>query len=290
MISRTSLFIPGNSPGMLLNADIYGADCVIFDLEDAVSLTEKDSSRLLVRNVIEKLRPLKCRVIVRINSLSTNFWEEDLNVVVPLLPDSLMLTKINSAKDIQVFAEYVSRLEVLHQMSADSIKFAPLLETALGIENSFQIAMSSPRIKALYLGAEDLTADLHAKRTKDGKEILYSRSRFLTAARAAGVYAYDTPFTDVNDMDGLYRDAVFAKELGFDGKAVISPRHVDCVNTVFSPTEDDISNALDVMQAIKEAEKQGKGVISLHGRMIDAPIVERARQVLATAQAIRGGV
>jgi len=141
-------------------------------------------------------------------------------------------------------------------------------------------------VQALFLGAEDLTADLQCKRTKEGREIEYARTRLVVAARAAGVDVYDTPFTDVNDDEGIWTDARYAKALGFTGKASISPRHVEVINAVFSPTQKEIEYAYEVMEAIALAEQQGKGAIALHGKMIDAPIVARARQTIAAAQAL----
>ena len=141
-------------------------------------------------------------------------------------------------------------------------------------------------VAAIFLGGEDLTADLHCKRTKEGNEIAYARSRMVMAARAAGVEVYDTPFTDVNDDEGIEIDALLAKSLGFSGKASISPRHIQAINEAFSPTEKDVDYAYEVMDAIALAKKQGKGAISLHGKMIDAPIVTRAQQTIAAAEAL----
>ena len=162
----------------------------------------------------------------------------------------------------------------------------PLIETALGVENAYAIASASDRVVALFLGAEDLTADLRCQRTKEGREIDYARQRLVVAARAAGVDVYDTPFTDVNDDEGIVADASYAKSLGFTGKASISPRHIDAINTVFSPTKKEILYAYEVMEAIALAKEQGKGAIALRGKMIDAPIVNRAQQTIAAAEAL----
>ena len=164
------------------------------------------------------------------------------------------------------------------------VKLMPLIETALGVENAFSIATAAKRVAALFLGAEDLTADLRCKRTKGGAEINYARTRLVMAARAANIDVYDTPFTDVNDDEGIRVDAEYAKALGFTGKASISPRHVDVINEVFSPSERDIAYAYEVMEAIRIAKEQGRGVISLHNKMIDAPIVARAQQTIAMAE------
>ncbi len=162
----------------------------------------------------------------------------------------------------------------------------PLIETAMGVENAFAIASSCKRVCALFLGAEDLTADLQCKRTKEGREIEYARQRLVVAARAAGVDVYDTPFTDVNDDEGIVTDARLAKALGFTGKASISPRHVDVINEVFSPTLAEIEYAYEVVEAIHVAKEMGKGAVSLRGKMIDAPIVARAERTIAMAKAL----
>ncbi len=171
----------------------------------------------------------------------------------------------------------------------NTVGLMPLIETALGVENSFQIASASKRVKALFLGAEDLTADLQCKRTKESREIEYARTRLVVAARAAGVDVYDTPFTDVNDDEGIRIDAALAKALGFNGKASISPRHIQVINETFSPTEKEVDYAYEVMEAIALAKAQGKGAIALHGKMIDAPIVARAQRTIDMAVALGMG-
>ncbi len=284
---RSMLFMPGNNAGMLLNADTLGADSIIFDLEDAVSPAEKDSARILVRNAMKYLNYGNCEIIIRINSIDTNFWKADLDEIIPLRPQMIMPPKVCSHKDIEVVVDYIKKVEKKHGIDTP-VSIIALIETALGVENAYEIAASSERVKAIFLGAEDLTADLRCKRTKKGDEIFYSRERLVIAARAAGIDAYDTPFTDVEDEEGLKKDAEFAKSLGFTGKAAISPRHVMAINEVFSPTVEEIEYAKEVMDIIRIAKEQGKGAISLRGKMIDAPIVERARQTLEAAKALGG--
>lgn len=286
---RTMLFLPGNSPNMVINGGVLGADSIIFDLEDAVSPDEKDGARILVRNVLRAGRFPDCEIIVRINGLDTPYWEEDVEAITPLKPDLLMPTKVSGGDYIKKLSEKMAEVERTHGLQEGGVGLIPLLETTLGIENAFHIAVSDPRVKALYLGAEDLTADLRCKRTKKGDEIFYSRSRLVCAARAAEIDAYDTPFTEIDDMEGLEADARLAKSLGFTGKAVISPRHVECVNRVFSPSRAEIEHARSVFEALEEAKRMGKGAASLKGKMIDAPIAARARQVLEAAEIIYGG-
>ncbi len=283
---RSMLFLPGNNPNMLINGNCLGSDAVIFDLEDAVSPAEKDAARILVRNTMRYMDFRGCEIIVRINSIDTAYWRADLEQIMPQKPNLILLPKTGTAQDALTADAYMTELEEKLGMERGRIGLMPLIETALGVENAYQIASSCKRVKALFLGAEDLTADLQCKRTKEGREIEYARTRLVVAARAAGVEVYDTPFTDVNDDEGIAKDAAVAKALGFTGKASISPRHVEVINQVFSPSQKDINYAYEVMDAIALAKAQGKGAISLHGKMIDAPIVTRAQQTIAMAEAL----
>jgi len=283
---RSMLFLPGNTPNMLINGNCLGADAVIFDLEDAVSPAEKDAARILVRNTMRYMDFRGCEIIVRINSIDTAFWKQDIDEILPQKPGLILLPKTGSAKDVLEADAYISEVEDKLGLPRNTVGLMPLIETAMGVENAFAIASATDRVKALFLGAEDLTADLQCKRTKEGREIEYARTRLVVAARAAGVDVYDTPFTDVNDDEGIVKDAEYAKALGFTGKASISPRHVEVINAVFSPTQKEVDYAYEVMDAIAEAKAQGKGAIALRGKMIDAPIVARAEQTIAMAQAL----
>ena len=281
---RSMLFLPGNTPNVIQNGDVLGADAVIFDLEDAVAPDQKDAARILVRNTMRYMDFRGCEIIVRINPIETDFWQKDLDEVIPLCPGMIMPTKVSCAKDVQIVSDYIAEVEARHGIEKNTVKLIPLIETALGLENAFQIAAASKRVAALFLGAEDLTADLRCKRTKESEEIAYARGRMVAAARAAGVDVYDTPFTDVNDDEGIRMDTEKAKALGFTGKASISPRHVPVINEVFSPSQRDIDYAYEVMEAIRIAKEQGRGAIALRGKMIDAPIVNRAKQTIEAAE------
>ena len=283
---RSMLFLPGNNPNMLINGNCLGADAIIFDLEDAVAPAEKDAARILVRNTMRYLDFRGCETIVRINSIDTPYWQLDLDTVLPCKPNLILLPKTGSASDVLAADDYMTALEEKLGLAPNTVGLMPLIETAMGVENAFSIASSTKRVKALFLGAEDLTADLQCKRTKEGREIEYARTRLVVAARAAGVDVYDTPFTDVNDDEGIWTDARLAKALGFTGKASISPRHVEVINAVFSPTEKEIDYAYEVLDAIETAKRQGKGAIALHGKMIDAPIVARAQRTIDMAKAL----
>jgi citrate lyase subunit beta/citryl-CoA lyase len=283
---RSMLFLPGNTPNMLINGGCLGSDALIFDLEDAVSPSEKDAARILVRNTMRYMDLNGCEVIVRINSIDTPYWKKDIDEILPQKPCLILLPKTGTAQDALEADAYISEVEDRLGMERNTVGLMPLIETAMGVENAYAIASCTKRVKALFLGAEDLTADLQCQRTKESREIEYARTRLVVAARAAGVDVYDTPFTDVNDDEGIVKDAELAKALGFTGKAAISPRHVEVINSVFSPTQKEVDYAYEVMEAIELAKSQGRGAIALHGKMIDAPIVARAQRTIAIAEAL----
>jgi citrate lyase subunit beta/citryl-CoA lyase len=280
------LFLPGNNPNLLINGSCLGSDAVIFDLEDAVAPDQKDAARILVRNTMRYMDFRGVETIVRINSVDTPYWQEDLDTVLPCKPNLILLPKTGTAADVLAADAYMTALEEKLGLERNTVGLMPLIETALGVENAFAIATASKRVMALFLGAEDLTADLQCKRTKAGREIEYARTRLVVAARAAGVDVYDTPFTDVNDDEGIWVDARLAKDLGFTGKSSISPRHVEVINQVFSPTAREVDYAYEVMEAIAQAKAQGKGAVALYGKMIDAPIVARAQRTIDMANAL----
>ena len=288
-VRRTLLFIPGNNPAMMINAPILGADTIIFDIEDAVAIADKDAARILIRNTIQTLDFGKVEVAVRINDISTQYWQDDLRTVVPVKPSFLQLPKIEEPAHILELNEFVTKLEKENGIPVGAVKFGPILETALGIENAMPIGQTcKERLMGLFVGGEDLVTSLCALRTRKSHELLYARQRIIVAARALGLIPYDTVYPDVEDIEGLIEDTKFSREIGFPGRGVISPRHVETVNELFSPTPQEIQYATEVMDIIEEAKRAGKGAIMLYGKMIDAPIVARARQILETAGQIIG--
>lgn len=274
-LRRSMLFMPGNNPGMLQSATILGADSVILDLEDAVSLTEKDSARILVSQAIKELDYSQVELVVRINPIDTEFGSKDIDVMARVKPDSLMIPKATEEQLLHI-DEMLTKIEAEENFINGSIKLIPIIETALGLENVYQIINSTKRVVAVLLGAEDLTSDFGIKRTKAGEEIFYARNRVSAACRAARIDAIDTPFTDTDDYDGLRSDTAKGKSLGFTGKAAINPRQMDTIHSVFQPTEAEIQYGLRVLAAKDEAEEKGLGVFSLDGKMVDAPIINRA--------------
>ena len=275
------LFIPGNSPAMLTSARSLGADCIIFDMEDSVAQTEKDTARILIRHALSAMRPHDVGVAVRINALDTPFWQEDVAAVVRGGADILLVPKTDSPGYVLKIMAELEAVETQCGAREQNIVVFALIESALGIENAFAIASAHKRLGGILLGAEDLTAELGAERTPKGAEILYARSRIVMACRAAGIQAVDTPFPFVTDMPGLAEDAAFAAQLGFDGKAVISPHHVVAINEAFSPSLEQINWANRVMEVARRAANEGKGAVSLDGMMIDLPIIKRAERILS---------
>ena len=281
-LRRTLMFVPGNNPGMLQNAGVLGADSIAFDLEDAVSPRDKDAARILVGHALRNIDYGKCEKVVRINPIDVSA-QKDIASIVPCGPDALVVPKVNCREDIH---EIVKWIEAGEKPGQKQVKIIALIETPLGITNCYSIAISHKRVVALAFGAEDYTAGLGAERTKDGQEVFMARTVLVNAAAAAGIQSIDTPFTDVLDDEGLVKDVAFAKKLGFKGKIVISPRHVDIVHEGFSPSAAEIEWAHRVVAIIKQAEDQGTGAISLDGKMIDKPIVDRAERLLQLARAL----
>lgn len=286
-LRRAMMFVPGNNPALLQTAGLYGADTVIFDLEDAVAISEKDAARYLVHNAVKHLA-YPCEVAVRINHIQTPYGLEDLNIVLAAKPDLIRLPKAESAQDIKVIDEIITKAETDHGFAAGSISMMAAIETAKGLMNAYEIATASQRMEALAIGGEDFIADLKTTRSKEGKELFVARSQLLLAARAAGIQAIDSVFTDINDEEGFIAETTMIKELGFDGKSVINPRQIRLVQQIFTPTEQEIRRAKRILTAYKEALERKSGVIALDGKMIDTPIVLRAERVLAHAAAVRG--
>lgn len=267
--------MPGNNPGMLQNAAVLGADSIILDLEDAVSITEKDSARTLVREAIKNIDYSDVEVVVRINPLDNEFGPIDIDRIGRVKPDALMIPKADENEIIEAH-NMLNNIERDEGIKEGTIKLIPLVETAYGLENVYNIIKASSRVIAVLLGGEDLTADMGMKRTKEGEEIFYARNIVATACRALKVDAIDTPFTDTNDLEGLKNDTTKAKSLGMTGKAAINPRQIQTIHNAFAPSESDIKHALKILEAKEEAKKEGKGVFSVDGKMVDAPIINRA--------------
>ena len=273
--------MPGNNPAMLQNSDLFESDGVIFDLEDAVSVTEKDSARILVSEFLKSKDSFPMEVIIRINGLDTDFYQADLSAVVSDKIDTIMLPKA-TVKDLQELNEILSKLEAERKLTK-KISVIPIIELTKSVLEIEEI-VKQERVNGVLLGAEDLTSDLDVLRTKQGDEILYPRMRLAIACSAYKIDSIDTPFTDVNDEQGLISDSNKALSLGFTSKSAIHPSQVAIINQIFVPSPEKIKWALRVQQATETASKKGLGVFSLDGKMVDKPIIDRANKILQKAK------
>lgn len=281
-LRRSMMFVPGNNPGMIKDAGIYGADCIMFDLEDSVSVTEKDAARFLVYSALMTLDYSPAEIVVRINDLSSGLGIADLEAIVRARPDVIRLPKTENAQDVIDCEREIERIEKEAGIPVGSTGMMAAIESAEGVLNAHSIAKSSGRLIGIALGAEDYVTDLKTTRS-DGTELAFARGMILNAARSAGIDALDTVYSDVNNEEGFLAEATVIKKMGFSGKSVINPRQIEPLHELFMPAQKDIDKALAVMEAIKEANEKGSGVASLNGRMIDKPVVARARYLLELA-------
>lgn len=274
--------MPGNNPGMLTSSDILGADTIIFDLEDAVSLDEKDSARILVRRALEFLKFEHCEISVRVNPQDSPYWKDDLMTIIPAMPDSIVIPKA-SVESVTAMEAVIDEIRKEHGIEKE-IRYLLIIESAMGLVDIRNICACSKRIDGLLFGAEDFSSDMGIERTKTNKEIEYGRFVVATTAKAFKIDAIDTPYTDVEDFENLEEDTRFAKSIGFNGRLVISPRHVETVNAVFTPTETEIEDAETILHEAEIARQKGLGAFSYKGKMVDLPIIKRAQNVMESAK------
>ncbi len=286
-LRRSMLYVPGNNPGMIRDAHIYGSDCLMLDLEDSVSLTEKDTARLLVYQALKALNFKGKELVVRINGLDTAFGMEDLEAMVRAQPHVIRLPKTESAQDVINCEKEIERIEAEAGIPVGRTKMMAAIESAAGVLNAREIAHSSNRLVGIALGAEDFVTDLGTSRSAESLELLMARSMILMAARSARIDAIDTVYSDVNNMEGFITEVKTIKQLGFNGKSVINPNQIKPLHQIFTPNEKEISKSLAIIEAMEEARRKGSGVINLNGKMIDKPVVERAEHLLELAVAAK---
>ncbi len=274
------LYLPGNTPGMMLNAGLHAPDGIILDLEDSVAPVKKEEARLLVRNAMRAVNFYGAERMVRINQGKMGL--EDLRYIVPHNLHLILVPKCEDPAYIRDLEKEIERIKELNGVKR-IIYLMPILESALGIERAFSIATASKNVVALAIGLEDYTADLGVQRTNSGEESLYARMRLVNAAKAAGIQPIDSVFSDVSDMDALRENVLRSKMMGFEGMGCIHPRQINVIHQAFSPTETEIEKATKIVIAFKEAEAKGLGVVSLGSKMIDPPVVARALKVIELA-------
>ncbi len=288
-LRRTVMYAAGNNAALVRDAGIYGADSVIYDVEDSVSVYEKDSARQLVFHALTRMRRT-CEIGVRINHISTPWGRDDLDMLLPAKPDYIRLPKGESGDEIRELDRIITQAEQKCGFEPGCIRIMVSIENPKGLRNAYEIATASPRMIAIAIGGEDFAAALKTEKTKGneitgGREIFVPRGLLVLAAKEAGIQAIDSVFSDLNDTEGLRNDTLLAKEMGFDGKSCVNPRQISAIHEVFTPDRKDIAYARRVLAVFDEAVSKNSGVIALDGKMIDMPMVTRANRILALAAA-----
>lgn len=278
------LFVPGSNAAMISNTFIYRPDSIMFDLEDAVALKEKDSARMLVAHALRHPLYQDIECVVRVNPLDSEFGLADLNAVVRAGVDVVRMPKTETAKDVADMDAAITEIEKACGREVGSTKMLAAIESPLGITQANQIATASKRLIGIALGAEDYVRNLKTERSPEGIELLFARCSILQAARAAGIQAFDTVYSNANNEEGFLAEAALIKQLGFDGKSLVNPRQIELLHNLFAPTQKDVEQAQKIIDAAEEAKRNGLGVVSLNGKMIDAPIIDRAELVLERAK------
>lgn len=277
------LYIPGNNPAMLLHGSVYGADSLLLDLEDAVALNQKDAARNLIQQMIKNVDYGNTEVCVRVNHLDTPFGLEDLKAIVPMQPDAIRYPKTETVEELQRLITHVEQIEDEHGLPHDQMTIHIMIETALGVQNVFDIAKYSKRVDAITIGGQDLTADMNIKSSKNSSGIDLARKMIVMAAKANRIDAIDTVYVDIDDEEGLKAETEFVRQIGFSGKAVINPRQIDPIHEIYTPSDDEIRKAYRVVKEFNKNKAKGIGVFAIDGKMVDAPVVTRARYVLELA-------
>jgi citrate lyase subunit beta/citryl-CoA lyase len=280
------IFVPGNRPNMLERALAFNADVIMVDLEDSVPPAEKAGARDLARQWVPRLARKGRRVMVRVNSLDTGLTRNELAAVIGPGLDGISIGKVESAWDIREADRIIAGLEPAAGLSPGRIKLVPWIENARAVMAAQQIATVSPRIVAIAFGAEDYTNDMGLQRTDTGEEVYFPRAMVPVAARASRVASLDSPFVRFRDPEGLRRDSEMSRRLGYTGKFAIHPGQLEIINEVFSPSAEEVEYARQVVEACRRAEAEGRGSVDLNGRMVDVPVLKRAQNLLALAQAV----
>lgn len=277
-VRRSRLYIPGNSPKLMINAGIHSADGIILDLEDSVAPEKKDEARYLVRNALRSVNFYGAERMVRINQIPGGLV--DLKYIVPYNVNCILIPKCETPDQIEQVGEKIG--EILNKKE-HAIHLMPIIENALGVIHAYNIASASQHIVAIAIGLEDYTADIGTQRSEDGVESFYARSAIVNAAAAAGIQAIDSVYSDVSNMEGLQLQVLKSKALGFSGMGCIHPRQIEVINRGYLPEKDEIEKAKTIVLAYEEAQRNGSGVTALGSKMIDFPVVKRAMTVLNIA-------
>lgn len=274
------LYLPGNSPSLMINAGLHHPDGLILDLEDAVAFEKKHEARFLVRNALLSLNFYGTEKMVRINQIPAGL--DDLDFIVPHGVNLILVPKCESAEQITTVNKRIAELQKLHNLTAP-VWLMPIIESALGVIKAYEIASSADNIVAMAIGLEDYTADLGVRRTNEATESFFARTMLVNACKAARIQAIDSVFSDIADMEALRQNVITSKSLGFDGMGCIHPRQIRVIHENFAPDKAEIEKAKKIVNAFMDATEKGLGVVSLGTKMIDAPVVKRAQKVINLA-------
>ncbi len=282
---RALLYMPGDDLHKIRKAATLNVDCICMDMEDGVAVNRKAEARATIAAALQSLDFGRSERLARINPVGSGLEREDLAVVLPARPDGIVVPKVETGAQVRWVSAQIGAAENERGWPAGEIVLIVLVETARGIVNLAEIASADPRLQALIFGAEDLAGDIGATRTPEGWEVFYARSAVVTHAAAFDLQAIDMVFIDFRDAEGLSREAYQGARLGYSGKQIIHPAQVEPVQQAFTPSDQEIAQALRIMAAFSSHQEAGRGAFALDGKMIDAPIVKAAERVLARARA-----
>lgn len=281
-LRRTMMFIPGNNPSMLIDAYIYKPDSIMMDLEDAVSINQKDAARMLVHNALKNVDYGDIETVVRINSLDSEHGIEDVRAVISAGVDVIRLPKTDDAEDVILADKIITEVEKEFGVEKETLLMAAI-ESATGVLNAVEIAKASKRLIGIAIGAEDYLTDLNTHKSAHGMELFLARAQIVLAAKSAGISCFDTVNSNLDDMDQFRREVEFIKDLGFNGKSVIHPKQIEIVNEIYTPSKDQVEKSIRIIMEMKRALDEGIGVMSIDGKMVDKPVITRAENVIKLA-------
>ncbi len=274
------LYLPGNNPSLMINAGLHGAEGIILDLEDSVAPDRKDEARILVRNALRQVDFYGAERMVRINQGETG--QKDLMAILPHNVNLILVPKCENAGQINKIDMEIEAICRSLNMK-NKVYLMPIIESAMGVENAYEIASSSDNIVGIAIGLEDYTTDLGVQRTREGRESFYARTRIVSAAKAVGIQPIDSVFSDVADMEGLHNTVMESRSLGFEGMGCIHPRQIKVIRQGYAPDESDVEKAQEIVLAFRDAHEKGLGVVALGSKMIDPPVVARAQRTIDLA-------
>ena len=284
-LRRSMMFLNAQKPSLIKDPYLYGADSLMLDLEDAVAVTAKDTARFSLYQALKNVDYRGCERVVRINGLDTEYWKEDIRCAVAGGADVLRIPKTEDAEMVKAVEDAVLAAEREFNRTEGSTLLMAALESAKGVMNAYEVCTSSERMIGIALSGGDYTKDLQTKITGTGVELMGARQHMIIAARAAGVQCFDTVWTDLDNLEGFRKEVMLIKDMGFDGKSIINPRQIPIVHEVFTPSMKEIVFSEKVIREIDSKRKEGIGVFTVDGKMIDIAFYDGAQRVIALAKA-----